>query len=430
MVTRIGFGAADITPLDGMSIPGSFSPVLATGTAEPLLAVASVIDDGTTVVAMVGIDTVAVNKETVAAARAAIHAQTGIPEAHVMVGSSHTHEGGPTVDVAGCTADPVYTRMVAEGITSAVVTAYGSRGEHEIGIGTGLQEGITFNRRFVLRNGKEATHPGKPGTPHHDEIVAPAGPVDESVGVLAARDASGRIVGAVVNFACHSTVVGGTQFSPDYAGALRRALAEHWGTDAPVVFLLGACGDLTQVDNMTPERQGGQAYAEHMGGLLAAETLRTVAGMDWQAGLAVACATGTARCAIRDEPDPEKEKPSLGLGSAWDERFASERALVAAERAVTPVLDCEVQGIRVGPLGIVSNGSEYFTEFGLTIKECSPFDATWVVTLANEYIGYVPTPQAFVAGGYEVRTARSSKLAPDAGQILLETSLAVLGELD
>ena len=42
------------------------------------------------------------------------------------------------------------------------------------------------------------------------------------------------------------------------------------------------------------------------------------------------------------------------------------------------------------------------------------------MSLANEWIGYVPTAQAFVGGGYEARTARSSKLAPDAGQRLLE----------
>jgi hypothetical protein len=52
-----------------------------------------------------------------------------------------------------------------------------------------------------------------------------------------------------------------------------------------------------------------------------------------------------------------------------------------------------------------------------------------VVSLANEWVGYVPTAQAFVGGGYEPRTARSSKLAPDAGQRLLETALKALGRV-
>jgi hypothetical protein len=88
-----------------------------------------------------------------------------------------------------------------------------------------------------------------------------------------------------------------------------------------------------------------------------------------------------------------------------------------------------VQALRVGPLGVVTNGAEYFCEYGLRIKKASRHATTWVVSLANESLGYVPTAQAFVAGGYEPRTARSSKLAIDAGQLLLEGSLKALARV-
>ena len=78
---------------------------------------------------------------------------------------------------------------------------------------------------------------------------------------------------------------------------------------------------------------------------------------------------------------------------------------------------------------MATNGAEYFCEYGLRIKKASRHPATWVVSLANEWVGYVPTAQAFVGGGYEPRTARSSKLAPDAGQRLLETALKALGRV-
>ena len=87
-----------------------------------------------------------------------------------------------------------------------------------------------------MRDGREITHPGKPGTPHHKEIVAPAGPIDPDVGVLAVRrprrQGVARCVGVVVHFACHSTVVGGDLFSPDYAGYLRKHLQAHYGENA------------------------------------------------------------------------------------------------------------------------------------------------------------------------------------------------------
>jgi hypothetical protein len=109
--------------------------------------------------------------------------------------------------------------------------------------------------------------------------------------------------------------------------------------------------------------------------------------------------------------------------------YARERERVAEQRRQTPRLPCEAQAIRIGRLALTTNGAEYFCEYGLRIKKASPLKPTWVVSLANEWIGYVPTAQAFVGGGYEPRTARSSKMAIDTGQRLVEAALKVLGRV-
>ncbi|MDE2507257.1 MAG: hypothetical protein KGM43_08610, partial [Planctomycetota bacterium] len=96
------------------------------------------------------------------------------------------------------------------------------------------------------------------------------------------------------------------------------------------------------------------------------------------------------------------------------------------ERAEKPVLDCEVQAFAINDLGIVTNGAEFFCQLGLDIKAAGPFPAIWISSLTNEWIGYVGTANAFYAGGYEPRTARSAKMAPNAGQLLVEASLAAL----
>jgi hypothetical protein len=426
---QVGFGVGDITPRVGMEMPGGFQPRYGKGVRDPLIASACVVFDGTNAAALVGTDTVAIDKRTVTAARNQIAEATQIAGANVLVGSSHTHSGGPSVTMAGDPLDPEYDKILVRGIVEAVTSAWNSLHGAELGIGTGRAEGLAFNRRFLMRDGREITHPGKPGTPHHDEIVRPAGPTDPDLGVLAARGPDGSILGLVCHFTCHSTVVGGDQFSPDYAGYLRKHLKSRYGDSLPVVFLLGACGDITQVDNMSTANEFGPDYADMMGRALAAETIRTIGRMAWRKEAPVAVAVETAPCAIRPEPDPEAEKPPYGLGSAWDEEFARERQHVAEERAKNPIIPCEVQAIRLGPLGIATNGSEYFCDFGLRIKDCSPLKPTWVVTLANEYIGYVPTAHAFHAGGYEPRTARSSKLAPDAGQKLLMAALRGLNRV-
>lgn len=428
---HVGFGIGDITPAVGMEMPGSFTKRVGKGVRDKLLAVACVVYDGTTPVALVGIDALFITKATVLNARRIIQGKTKIPGENVLIGANHTHSGGPAASCLGCDENPAYTEQLAQGIASAVTSAWSTLHAAELGIGTGKEDTISFNRRFLMRDGREITHPGKPGTPHHKEIVMPAGPIDPDVGVLAVRNPKQEIVGIVVNFACHSTVVGGDLFSADYTAYIRQHLKARYGENVPIAFLLGACGDITQVDNLSTARESGPEYADMMGRKLAAETVRTIGRMTWLKEATTAATVETVPLAIRAEPDAERERPVFGLGSGEkiDEAYARERKLVADERQKTPRLPCEVQAIRIGPLGIATNGAEYFVEYGLRIKQCSPFKPTWMVSLANEWIGYVPTAQAFAGGGYEPRTARSSKLAPEAGQQLVEAACKALGKV-
>ena len=434
---QVGFGVGDVTPDVGMEMPGGFFKRTGTGVRDKLLASACVAYDGATPVALVGLDALFITKPTVEAARRMIVSATKIPGDNVLIGANHTHSGGPVASCLGCDENPAYTEKMAKAIAEAVSAAWNSLHAAEVGVGVGSEPNISFNRRFLMRDGREITHPGKPGTPHHDEIVAPAGPIDPAVGVFAVRNPSAKnqIAGVVVNFACHSTVVGGDQFSPDYAGYLRKHIKAHYGEATPVVFLLGPCGDITQVDNMSANSEFGPDYADMMGMKLASETIRVIERMTWLKEAPTAAVLETAPVEIRPEPDAARERPPFGLGSdsskeqKIDAVYAEERKLVAEMRRKAPQFAAEVQGIRIGPLGIATNGAEYFCEYGLRIKKASKHPTTWVVSLANELLGYVPTAQAFVAGGYEARTARSSKLAIEAGQLLLEGGLRALSRV-
>jgi hypothetical protein len=199
----------------------------------------------------------------------------------------------------------------------------------------------------------------------------------------------------------------------------------------PIGFLAGPCGDITQVDNMSPNRESGPEHAAMMGMKLAAEVQRTINQVKWLKEAPVAVAGETAFIPYRPDPDVEAERPPFGLGSGKnvEEVFERGRKVVAELRGKNPKHPAEVMGVRIGPLGITSNGAEYFCDYGLRIKHCSPFETTWVVELANEALGYIPTAQAFMGGGYEVRTGRASMFAVDAGQRLLETMLKALGKV-
>ncbi len=427
---QVGFGTGDVTPEVGMDLPGGFSPNPSTGVLEKLLASACVLHDGTTWVALVGVDSLGIPKEIVADARAQIEKATKIPGANVLVGANHSHSGGPSFANTYGEPDKKYMGMLAGGIASAVIDATKAMHAAEVGIGTGHEEGLAFNRRFLMRDGREITHPGKPGTEHNAEIVRPAGPVDPDVGVLAFRaTGGGPILGVITHFGCHSTIVGGNKYHPDYAGPLRKHLRARYGEGIGAVFLLGPCGDITQVDNQAPGREFGIEYVEMFGQKLAMEAIRTVNRMEWLKDAPLAVTSEMVPLTVRADPDVKRETPAFGLGSSWHEQYAKGRAAVAAIRAKTPAIPTEVQSIRVGPLGITTNGAEFFCELGQRIKAASRFETTWVVELANDLLFYIPTPQAMLAGGYEPRTNVSSMYAIDSGQLLIEASMRGLTKL-
>ncbi len=425
---RVGFGAADITaPLD-TRILGGFNRLMAKGVHDKLWAVACVVSDGTTSVALVGTDTLFIPRTIVEHARRLIQKEIGIPGEQVLIGASHTHHGGYIGGEPENDREAGYLDTLPKAIAAAVRDAWKGLRPAEVGIGTGKEASITFNRRFLMRDGRVITHPGKPGTPHHQDIVGPAGPIDPDVGVLAFRAEAGKLIGIVVHFACHNTVMDGNQFSADYVGQLRKHLQRIYGESTPVVFLLGACGDITQVDNRSTAREFGAAHADMMGSKLAAETSRTIDRLKWLKDTTLSACTVTVHLPVREEMDEERERPAFGLGSgeAVEKYYSQRRKTLEELRRKTPRIPTEIQGIRIGRLALVTNGSEYFCADGLHIKECSPFQPTWVVTLANDSLGYVPTAQACVSGGYEPRGRRFSI---DASQRIVEGSLTALKRL-
>jgi hypothetical protein len=94
-------------------------------------------------------------------------------------------------------------------------------------------------------------------------------------------------------------------------------------------------------------------------------------------------------------------------GQEWI--YARERLLVSEEPVEQP---SPVMALGVGDLGIVGLPGEVFVQYGLCVKEQSPFQKTMTVELANDWLGYFPTDKALREGSYENQLARSAKAAP------------------
>lgn len=450
---KAGFSSADISPSIGMEKPGSLSKKFHTSFHDPCLATALVVEGDSETVALVGLDTLSIKRSVIQVARQRIETETGISPDAVMVGASHTHAGGPifgfrpgefndprVFDPEFCedlaqnhavAPDPGYLEHVAGQIATAVIDAWQSRQEALLAVGSGVEGTVAFNRGFVMADGTRVTHPGK-GNP---DIVKPFGPDDPEVGVLSAWTPDDGFLGCVVNFTCHGTT-GNPGISADWIYWMRRAISGgmHGGQ---VVFLNGACGDVTQVDNTSmQERESGPKWSRRVGQKVGAEALKILTMAESSEFLPISAESRLLHFEPR-EVSQERFQEALDVWESapeddWHRWFARDVILLHEYSKIEPQVPGELQVVQIGPVAFAANPAEYFCQFGLNIKDRSRFPYTYVVELANGCIGYVPTADAMGehGGGYEPRMAMSSKLVPETGQIIEDELVEMLNSLE
>jgi neutral ceramidase len=436
-VFKAGFAERDITPEIGSEAPGGYGKSYHRTLHDACKVRAVVFDDGEHRVALVGLDALSILRPTVDNVRKAIHEKTGMPETAILLGASHSHSSGPMSGVypgefdqasklvqklayeQSTMADAKYLAKVEQAIVVAVCAAHDGRALVRAGIGRGQEPTVAFNRRFKMRDGGTVTHPGQ-GNPG---IVEPAGPTDPEVGVIGVWNEQKKLIGCVVNFACHATTSPGG-ISANYIYYLEKVIQGYYGKDTVVVFLNGASGDITQVDNRSPYKNpDGERWAQIVGGKVGAEALKALLSME--PGTLVPVAAQTKMLNIpRRRPDPKRIQESLALaekapakGAQAEWTFAKEIVLLDAKIQKEPVVAVEVQAVQVGPAVFLTTPAEFFCRFGLEQKAKSGFPYTFPVSLANGRVGYVPTEDAFgpEGGGYETRLTSYSNLEITAG---------------
>lgn len=448
---KAGFAEQDITPALGMEQPGGYSKSFHLKFHDACKVRAAVFDDGKQRVALVGVDSLMLPRSLVQAAREEIAKQCGIPGDCVMVGASHSHSSGPVgmvqpgefdgadelvkrlaYEETSC-ANAGYLLTVRKAIADAVVWAEKNKAPALLGFGSGHEDKVSFNRRHRMKDGLTYTHPGV-GNP---DMLDYAGPIDPQVGVVAAWDLNGQLLGVMVNFACHATA-GPGGISANWIHYMEQTIQGALQSHAPVVFLQGACGDITQVDNLNPfKRPEAEEWSQRVGGRVGAEAVKTMLLM---------AKSGEISLDHRDKvwhmkrrtPSPEHLAKSLEIvqqpkpkGDTTDWLFAKEIVMLDNLIKRDPEPEVEVQAIQVGPAVFVSDPAEYFVENGLRIKKESPFPLTFPVELANGCAGYVPTEEAFGphGGGYETRLTLYSNLEVTAGTQFADVGIALAKEM-
>ncbi|MEI6499509.1 MAG: hypothetical protein WCP21_00620 [Armatimonadota bacterium] len=424
-VLRAGFVTIDITPPLGVYLAGHFNPRPANGIHDPLTAQVIVLDLDGQRLALISCDLVGVPAELTEIVRERAQAAVGVAPEHLMLWATHTH-AGPIMNLGWSEPrDEEYFSVLAQALAGAVAAAANDLREVTLRVGWGTEGRVAFNRRYRLKDGSIRTNPGV-GNP---EIQRVDGPVDDAVGALFLSDAEG-LQAVLVNFACHLDVLGNGNFlfSADYPYYLRETLEAAFDRKLVIPFANGACGNINHIDVFASKRQGGYDHARQMGMMLAGEVLKIEGRAQPLEVREIWGKSKVLELPRRPYSPAELEEfhALLANDKIAERAYPKIRAhthLAQHERGVAtePV---EVQTLKLGDLALFGVPAEFFVEYGLRLRERSSSPHTFVVELANDAIGYVPTPEAFDEGGYEGTSAR---FARDTGPKMADALLGLLG---
>ena len=432
---RFGSAAVDITPPPGTPMQAPQRPPfeikLAEPAHDPLQVKALVLAAQDQKAALVVCDLTSIPVALIEAARRQIAATTDIDPLAVMISATHTHTAPQIRPRFVTKADPsarrktaAYIESLPQRIAEAVQRANERLVDTRVSVAIGREESISFNRRFIMRDGTIQTNPGKTEPELLRQIVRPAGPIDPDVGVITFDAINGRPQAMLINFAIHLDTMGGNQPSADFPFQINQLLAAVRGPEMLSVFAAGAAGNINHYDLLDPDRVHrvkGPQESSRIGAVLAAEVLRASRRLQPQNSSSLR----VAREVVRLEMPAEK-------GRLLAERYPGAKQFFDGEVTVfnengKQQFDAEVQAIALGDeLAWVGFPGEMFVEHGLALKQASPFRYTMIHTLANGSIGYVPNRKAYSHTAYEETATRC---APGEGEKLVDVATRLLVSL-
>ena len=260
----------------------------------------------------------------------------------------------------------------------------------------------------------------------------PDGPADSLVRVL---DLSGEGVSVILfEHASHPYCLGAdcSLISPDFWGHAAAALAAE-GHEC--IYFNGCAGDLG------PRRAfGGPEAAGAEGARLADAVLKARARgrperepvfrfgsrrfvIPHDSVPPLARLESELQAADRTVRERERENPRTRerLKGAWQDWLVGLRAALK-DRQELPPIPARVSAVRVGRGALVALPGEVFFNIGQRIASRLYADPVCAAAYCHGYIGYVPTPEAYREGGYEVEESHRYvglwRVTPAAGSIM------------
>lgn len=389
---RAGAAWRVVTPDPLLPVSGGTGPSHPTSKKAGELTVrALVLENGGTRVAIVSGDFLGFPATLGNKVRARVQ---DIPAANILIGATHTHSApdcyGFPDGKGGFAIDLKYVDGVCLKMAEAIEEAAHNLKPARLKIATGKAEGkIAYNY-------------------YADHLY------DPRCHVLQVRDAEGKPLATLINYAIHPEVLGSDQgiLSPDLVGPLYDRVQEKGGGMA--IFLNSAQGGMVTADCRGPDGKDIQTWAEceRIGRLLADEALRLVAEAPAQPDPPIFCAAKTVTFPV-DSPLMRAILKSSPLGFAGQEE----------DRVST-----QVNLINLGSAQILTIPGEALPNIGFYLKRKMHGQHNLLFGLTNDAFGYILTKvdwNSFERYQYISRTS----LGEMTGEIFLSEILPWIDQL-
>jgi hypothetical protein len=258
---------------------------------------------------------------------------------------------------------------------------------------------IGQNSRLVMEDGAILWVP----TIYKFGYNRPTGPYDPQLPVLAFKSKDGNLESIIFN---HSTQNIDSPvdrvISPGFYGKAAQKVEKELGTTA--IFFIGAYGSSNVFDdcpNSEREYRVEQGIKKAYSKTEKQDIYRLVSVKKEL----------EFKCRTYDENEQQKAVAEycnrwLRESTFWHaepeqiiQSFKKKRDLIAPHQG--KVRKTWVQVILLGDIAFVGVPGGLFGELGMEIKRRSPFRYTYIVGLANDFIGYLPDNEAFESGGYQ-----------------------------
>ncbi len=444
----VGFSRTVINPMNGIGLSGYYNTRICDGKLDDLEAnIIALTNSGKTAL-LISVDTLKIKTHTADEIKRRINEKYGIPADAIFISATHTHVGayiGYVQEDAPKEPTDIYTEQVISSITEAVQTALDDRKSAKVGYRKNNIDGISFIRRYKMKDGSIVTNPGV-GNP---DVVEPTGEPDKEATLVRFDRENGETV-ILLNFACHPDTVGGTKFSADWPGFFRRTF-EKTVDNTKCVFFNGAQGDINHI-NVFPK--GGDmndlfidfdevpraySHARFMGRAVAGAALQMYDKVEYvdddEVGYIqrkVEIPTNKATAEELKEAHRIHEVHATGKDSELGlEGMMLTTVVAEAERMYNlenapDTFPMWISAVKIGKIALVGAAGELFNKIGVELKKTYGWDAILPCSLTNGAEGYFPMMDSFNEGGYE---AKASIFKPGVGELIIKESKEMLNKI-